>query len=629
MEFESGLQPIPPQITDVPTHPNSPLAPETFDEPTVTGGERFETHSAPLISLPKDEAQRLAFEGLAVVDPASYHAAGEDEATAALMLPPSLPPSRPAKVSDPATEAAPPPRGYHSDVSTSADRGPRARAGSHVGTRPDRTMPPPLVRSIPEAEARSPSEALPGFIDPSVFVPPPASVPFAHEPSEPKSLPGAPVQDAPAFVVDEDTFGPNEALPPQTQLAFGSYRIDQLIGEGHLTRVYRATDLRTDVTVALKEFRDPGDALKLSPLRNLLERFREGQPPPAVLEHEGSIALLDFIDDTMRGPLVVMEYVPAGDLESFLAHRGRPLSPREAARLFLRVCNVLAHALDHGVVHGDIQPRNILLTEDARPKIDLITPVITGQPVSRPDADFASPEVRAGHVAGPASDVYGLGASLYQASTDPRVAAQGGEAPGRLEPIIARCVEDNPELRFATVRELAAALEGIIDERAPKKASGGRTGTLARAGVALAAIAVGLVVGVALTTSKPPPPVEAEPALVGGIDLSASLMADAQALLDQGQILQAAAAYKRLMDANPQLGPPATAYHELVAQEDFKQALRTLRRRLRKASLDDEAALRGDLEVLGVLAPGDALIDHWRSRLNQSNDNSAAGGPDE
>lgn len=631
MEFESGLQPIPPQITDVPTHPESPLPPETFDDPTVTAGDRFETQAAPLVSVPVDEARRLAHEGLAVVDPASYHGAGQDEATAALMLPPS-PPPRP-KMPDPATEMGPPPRAFHSDVSTSADEPPPRPA-----TRSERAQ-APLVRGISEAEARTArpepadapledSEALPGFIDPSVAIPPPASRPYSHEPSEPKSLPGAPVQDAPAFVVDEDTFGPNEALPPQTQLAFGSYRVDQLIGEGHLTRVYRATDLRTDQTVALKEFRDPGDALKLAPLRNLLERFREGQPPPAVLEHEGSIGLLDFIDDTMRGPVVVMEYVPAGDLESFLAHRGRPLSPREAAKLFIRVCETLAHALDHGVVHGDIQPRNILLTEDARPKIDLITPVITGQPVARPEADFAAPEVRAGGAAGPGADVYGLGASLYQASTDPRVAAQGGEAPGRLEPIIARCVEDSVDHRYATVRELADALGGVLDNRPapPPKAPG--MSNLTKLGIALAAVAIGLTIGVIVTASDPAPsaPEPVAPALT---QISDSLMADARALEEAGQTLEAAAAFKRLMDANPQLTEATQAYATLTATAPYKKALRSLRRRLRRASMDDEATLRADLELIGVLAPGDALIDHWRSRLNQSNDNSAAGGPDE
>jgi len=613
-------EPLPPalQITDVPTHPHNPvdLSDGDFEDPTVTGGERFDTQSLPVVSVPEDEARRLAEEGLAVVNPS------HEEDTAALELPPQVPP-RPRVSSHVATAAEAPP-------------GPRLPlADSTVGTRSERA-PVPLVAEVEEAEARTARPApvasedtgLPGFVDASVIAAPPPPASYASEISEPRSLPGQPVHEAPAFEVDEDTFGPNEPMPPGTQLAFGIYRVDGLIGEGRMTRVYRATDLRTDTLVALKEYKDPGDALRLPTLRNLLERYRQEEPPPAVLEHEYSIALLDFFDDTTRGPVAVMEYVPAGDLESYLAHRGRPLAPREAAKLFVRVCEVLSHALDHGVVHGDMQPRNILLTEEARPKIDLVTPVLMGAPFADPEADFAPPEVREGHAAGPAADVYGLGASLYQAATDPRIAAEGGEAPRLLEPIIERCVEDDPAARYPTVRELGAALREALGVKATSRRP--KMSRLMQLGLALAAIAVGLVVGVVVTVvfSDQTPP-SSPPPVTTVSDVSAELMQDARALEADGKLLEAAVAYRRLMDANPTLPEPARAHGELVQSEPFKTALRELRRRLRKASLEDEASLREDLELLSVLAPNDALIDHWRSRLNQSNDKGAAGGPAE
>lgn len=606
IEFEDGLQSIPPQITDVPTYPHAPgeYEGENFDDPTVAAGN--------LASLNPS--------AVAVADADSFHDAGYDEATAAISLP--------ARVPDPASTVAPPslalgaaPRAFNSDVGTAADRGRVAT----VGIRPDAARPgnPDEAKTAPPRPSSEPgAPSLAGFVDPSL-APAPAQIIFGHEGSEPQSLPGSPVQEAPPFVVDEQTFGPNEPMTAGTQVAFGSYRADELIGEGRLTRVYRATDLRTDTTVALKEFRDPGEAMGMAPLRNLLERFREGQTAPGVLSHEGSIALLDFVDDTNRGPLVVMEYVPAGDLESFLAHRGRPLSPREAAKLFLRVCDVLTHALDHGVVHGDVQPRNILLTEDARPKIDLITPVLSGHPVARPDAHFASPEVQAGQAAGPAADVYGLGASLYQACTDPRVAAEGGEAPGLIEPIIARCVEDDPQHRYATVRELGGALTDALDNRGPKPTAS--PSPWVRVGIAIAAVAVGLAIGWAVIGMNSEPAV-ANP-MVTISNITTELMSDAARLQKNGQTLEAAAAYKRLMDANPSLTNAATAHASVVASDDFKKGLRELRRRLRKASPDDQAQVRKDLALLGVLAPGDALIDHWRSRLNQSNDNGGAGSP--
>lgn len=621
LDVGEGLVLVSPQITEIPTGPHNPvdLSESAPEDPTVAGGLRLDSGPHPTISV-SDEEARLAEEGLVPVDPASYGADPEED-TAALQLPPDFPPAPQAQVTErpePATEAAPPVARDETRAASPAEwvrpPAPREAIDSRVGTRSD----------------RAPSE-VPGFVDeetgrdsepPPPTVPPPAAVPYADE-ATPASLPGAPVQDAPVpFVVDEDTYGPQEALPPGSKLAFDIYQVERLLGEGRDTRTYLATDLRDDRAIALAEFKDPGAALTYPSVRNLLERFRQGSPAPAVLDHDGAIQLEDFIDDPVRGPLVVMEFVPAGDLESFLAHRGRPLSPREAATVFMRICDTLRHALSHGVVHGNIQPRNILLTADAQPKIDLVTPVLFGGPIARPDADFAAPEVRQGQEPGPAADVYGLGASLYQAVTDPSVTARGGEAPAEIEPIIARCVADDPRERYATVDDLAADLETLL--HAPPPRSGP---PLAQIGLGAIAIAIGLGVGVWLTAGGDDPgtplPAETAPAAA---TVSDTLMADAVALREAGQILEAAAAFKRIVDANPGLTDARTAYTEIRADKAYRSALKALRRRLRKANdATPRADLRRDLDLLGVLAPRDALIDHWRSRLNQSNDKNAPG----
>lgn len=597
------------------------------EDPTLPGGIRVQ-HRMPVVSAPDNETEtgRLSREGLVAVDPAAYRPGKEpappdfqDEATAALNLPAALPPF-PSKA--------------------------RARPmGSHVGTRSDRAPDAPMpdeashpTTRLAEPEYRPPSEGPAGFVDPTGMMAPVGRGGSAFDEA---SLPGGPAHEAPQFVVDEDTFGPNAPLEPGSVMAFGVYRVERILGEGPTTRVYLGTDLRDGAPVALKEFQEPKQTLRSPAIRNLLERFRQGEPPPAVLMHPHSIRLLDFFDDTTRGPVMVMEYIPAGDLQAFLAHRGRPLAPREAAALFGRVCDALAHALDHGVVHGNIQPRNILLTPDAQPKVDLIMPVLMGQPVVRPDEGFAAPEVQAGGPASPASDVYGVGASLYQAVTDPHVAAEGGAAPAEIEPIIAQCVDDLPAHRYSTVRELGADLRELLAPPAPARttaatASPARAAArppprLAMAGGALFVVAVGLVAGVWFATRGPrseqPVPLAASPSVANAAPEADGIMADAERLEAAGDLLAAAAAYQRLLDTDPGLAGARAARTRLEEVPEYKQALRALRRRIRKASPDDAAQLRADLELLGILEPRDALIDHWRSRLNQSNDKGATGGP--
>jgi serine/threonine protein kinase len=626
------------------------------EDPTVPGGLRLDAR-VPVVSVPETEAARLAREGLVAVDPAAYPGRRAtfdpaEEATAALNLPPEsiaipprpvepptrphIPPSGPAippRPVEPPTMPHHPPSARAPEPPTYPHAHPRG-FDSHVGTRSDRAPSPIGPGEASQPTGRMSSEALPGFVEPSLVMPaqpmggtgPTAGrSPF----EEPSSLPGGLAHEAPPFVVDEDTFGPNAPLEPGGVVAFGLYRVERLLGEGPTTRVYLATDLRDGTQVALKEFLEPGQALRAPSVRNLLERFRQDEPAPAVLQHEHCIRLLDFFDDTTRGPMIVMEYIPAGDLEAFLTHRGRPLSPREAASLFSRVCEALGHALDHGVVHGNLQPRNILLTPDAQPKVDLVMPVLLGQPVVRPEEGFAAPEVQAGGPASPASDVYGVGASLYQAVTDPRVAAEGGAAPGEIEPIIARCVEDQPQHRYATVRELGADLRRVLDPSPARVLRQTPPRRLAQLGLALFAVAGGLAGGVWVATRGPSSAeVAATPAASeGSAPVSDVLMQDARRLEADGQLLAAAAAYQRLLDADPGLSAPRAARQRLDDDPDYKKALRDLRRRLRKADPDDAAQLRADLELLGILEPRDALIDHWRSRLNQSNDKGATGGP--
>lgn len=217
--------------------------------------------------------------------------------------------------------------------------------------------------------------------------------------------------------------------------------LDRELGAGGMARVFLGHDEVLERSVAVKVL-GPGEGDA-----EMGERFRREGQTAARLSHPNIVQVYDAGEGDFEGERVsyiVMEYVPGGDLKELIDERGS-LAGGDLARLGAGVCAGLSHAHERGVVHRDLKPHNILLDETGRPKLaDFgIARALDVQGVTQPGyylgtALYSSPEQLRGGGVTPKSDVYSLGATLYQAAT--------GRTPfgGTLAEVAAKQVSEYP-----------------------------------------------------------------------------------------------------------------------------------------------------------------------------------------
>ncbi len=265
----------------------------------------------------------------------------------------------------------------------------------------------------------------------------------------------------------------------------GRYRLVELLGEGGMATIYRARDNQLERDVAVKVLRpeygrDP----------DFFARFRQEAQSAASLNHQNVVAVYDYGTDEI-GPFIVMELVDGEDLASII-RRGGALPPRQAARLAAEIARAIAAAHEHGFVHRDIKPGNVLVTRDGRVKVaDFgIARAIAEAQLTLPgttlgSVHYFSPEQARGETAGPASDIYSLGIVLYELVTGkrpfegdtaaaiatarltgpvPSPSAVRGGVPPSLEAIDRKALAPDPADRFASATAMAEALERYIAE---------------------------------------------------------------------------------------------------------------------------------------------------------------------
>ena len=270
--------------------------------------------------------------------------------------------------------------------------------------------------------------------------------------------------------------------------AFGRYRIEGLLGEGAMARVYKAYDERHDRYVALKILKEAwrGD-------REVLDRFFREARAAGALNHP-NIVIIYNVESTPE-PFIDMELVEGPSLARLLKERGG-LPPAQAVATAKALAMALDYAHTHGRVHRDIKPSNILLARD------LLTPKLTdfgiavidqpetaqltqhGQMLGTPR--YMSPEQIRGERADARSDLFSLGATLYEMLTG-RYAFPGEtlvalstqitqdqalpvrrlapETPPQVAAAVEKLLEKDPARRFQSGRELLAALEAEPAER--------------------------------------------------------------------------------------------------------------------------------------------------------------------
>src|SRR5689334_23674383 len=197
----------------------------------------------------------------------------------------------------------------------------------------------------------------------------------------------------------------------------GRYRVDAMIATGGTSSVYRGLDLRLDRPVALKvmESRYAGD-------QQFLTRFQREARAVARLNDPGLVAVYDQGIEG-RYPFLVMELVEGGTLRELLRERG-PMPPHAVAAVLAPMLDGLAVAHRDGLVHRDVKPENVLISDDGDVKIadfGLVRAIaeakITSTSVILGTAAYLSPEQVSTGDATPASDVYGVGILAYELLT--------------------------------------------------------------------------------------------------------------------------------------------------------------------------------------------------------------------
>jgi serine/threonine-protein kinase len=275
---------------------------------------------------------------------------------------------------------------------------------------------------------------------------------------------------------------------------FADYDLLEKIGEGGMGVVFKARQRSLGRIVALKMIQRGGLASASD-----TARFRAEAAAAAHLEHPQIVPVYE-VGEHEGQPYFSMKFVAGTTLAKKLA--AGPLAPRDAALLLLPVCRAIAHAHEQGIIHRDLKPSNILIDSDGLPlvgdfglakRIDVApgaeqspaaealtrTGAILGTP------SYMSPEQAAGSrgAVGPASDIYSLGAILYQCLTgrppfqaasaldvvmmvleqDPVLPrALNPRADPDLEMIALKCLQKPAELRYKSAAALADDLAAYL-----------------------------------------------------------------------------------------------------------------------------------------------------------------------
>ncbi|HWD06740.1 MAG TPA: protein kinase [Amycolatopsis sp.] len=199
----------------------------------------------------------------------------------------------------------------------------------------------------------------------------------------------------------------------------GHYRLVEHIGSGAMGVVWRAVDVRLERTVAIKQIL-PQPGVSEAERDNLRQRAMREAKNAARLQHPNAIVVFDIAEHS-GDPCLVMEYLNGPSLSAVLAEQGT-LTVGQVARIGEQVAAALVAAHRAGIVHRDVKPGNILIDEIGTAKItdfgisraagDMTltqTGLIGGTPA------YLAPELARGADPVPSSDVFALGATLYQA----------------------------------------------------------------------------------------------------------------------------------------------------------------------------------------------------------------------
>lgn len=296
----------------------------------------------------------------------------------------------------------------------------------------------------------------------------------------------------------------------------GRYTLSDLVGAGGMARVFLARDGVLERDVALKILRD-----QYAENEEFVERFRREALSISRLSHPNIVQIFDRGETENSHYYIAMEYVAGGTLKDRIIREG-PLELRKAAEVAAQVASALRIAHENGIIHRDIKPQNILVSESGDVKVADFGIAYAATATAISDASnilgtvrYMAPEQVIGEPVTPASDLYSLGVVLYEMLTgqvpfeaetpvaiftkhiheppQPPDEADPG-IPASMSALVLKLLAKNPEDRYPNAGMLISDLWRVIDGEdslalkngAVPPATPGRTGTRRRKKLMLA-----------------------------------------------------------------------------------------------------------------------------------------------
>ncbi len=261
------------------------------------------------------------------------------------------------------------------------------------------------------------------------------------------------------------------------ELIAGRYELHELVGSGGMSNVFRAHDRLLERSVAIKVLHE-----QYSADEDYVERFRREARSVAQLAHPNIVTVIDRGEEDGR-QYIVFEYVEGENLKGLLSHGALPVD--QALRYGLQIAGALDFAHKRGLVHRDVKPQNVLLTEEGEPKVtdfgiarSVDVQSVTQSGTVLGTSDYIAPEQARGEQVDQRTDIYSLGVVLYELLTGevpysgdnfvavamqhlhepvPSVLDQRRDVPVRLDLAVQRAMAKDPADRFES-------MEGLIDE---------------------------------------------------------------------------------------------------------------------------------------------------------------------
>ncbi len=266
----------------------------------------------------------------------------------------------------------------------------------------------------------------------------------------------------------------------------GQYSLVELVGEGGIATVYKGYQKSLDRWVAIKVLHSDD--------QNVLARFEREARAVANLRHRNILMVYEYGTENNL-PYIAMELVEEGTLDGYLT--GKPMEWTKAVNIAVHIADALHYAHQHGLVHRDVKPSNILMPQDDWPlladfglvKVSDEDKALTATGMIMGTPSYIAPEQARGDKIGIHADMYALGVILFEMiagrlpfayenanylmlahiQEDPPSPREfNPDCPPEVEEIILKTLEKSPEDRYSDMETMAAALRRTLRAVAPK-----------------------------------------------------------------------------------------------------------------------------------------------------------------